>query len=79
MSEHWSTEGRQVTAETLESLEGMIDDETDLVIDHRFYRGARAPFRFVAQSYEALRTYLREQSKPRRCPGDLEVEERLHG
>ncbi len=64
MSERWSAEGPQVTESFVDTLEAIIDDETDLIVEHRFYRGSRAPYRFVAQSFEDLRRYIRERTHP---------------
>ena len=62
--DHWTTEGRRVTDdEVLSKLRAVIEDESALIVEHRFYRGARAPHHFVCNSFDALSEYLRQNGR----------------
>lgn len=55
MTPEWTHEGRRVDDPALrEELRRMIEDESDLVVEHRFFYGASAPYRFVASDFEKL-------------------------
>ena|SRR5882672_4421850 len=63
--EPWTTEGLRITdSGVLSRLRGIIEDESPLIIEHRFYRGARAPYRFVCDDFANFETYLREKTQP---------------
>jgi hypothetical protein len=61
--DEWIKDGPVLTApQVLEQLRRTIDSESALVVEHRFYRGARAPHRFVCDDYEDLAAYLATQT-----------------
>jgi hypothetical protein len=62
--DEWTTEGHRITDEMLAGIRKMIENESALVIEHRFYRGARAPHRFICDDYSALEAYLRNNAVP---------------
>jgi hypothetical protein len=41
-------------------------EESFVIVEHRFYRGSRAPHVFVVDNFDDLRTYLQSET----CPGD---------
>jgi hypothetical protein len=41
-----------------------IEDDSDLVVEHRFYRGSRSPYRFVCSRISELEVYLRDNARP---------------
>lgn len=66
MSEHkWEASGSSIlTTERLTRLRMIIENESAVVVEHRFYRGGRAPYRFVTDDFENLEHYLREKTMP---------------
>ncbi len=42
----------------------MLDDESDLIVEHRFYRGAKAPRRFMCSDFAAIQRYIATDVKP---------------
>jgi len=45
----------------LDRFRRIMEDESALVFEHWFYRGSRAPHRFVTDSFEDLEEYLRRK------------------
>ena len=66
MSEdEWTIAGMRVTDdEVLRRLRSIIEDESDLIVEHRFYRGARSPHRFICDDFIDLEHYLRTKVDP---------------
>lgn len=65
MDEQWTTTGEIVTAaSTLAHLRAIMDHESPIVVEHRFYRGAQAPHRFVCESGDELEEYIRGRARP---------------
>src|SRR5262249_37884464 len=61
-SDNWTLEGRRVTDPAIvDALASIMEGESDLIVEHRFYRGSRAPFRFVCSSADDLRAYLSDK------------------
>ncbi|HEY1812577.1 MAG TPA: hypothetical protein VGG74_09550 [Kofleriaceae bacterium] len=56
--DEWSTDGDRVDAQLVQRLREMIERESTVVVEHRFYRGARAPHRFVCNDIAELERYL---------------------
>jgi hypothetical protein len=62
--DEWTLAGPRITdEEVLSRLQKTIEDASPLIIEHRFYRGARAPHRFVCDDFEDLKRYLRTSTK----------------
>lgn len=60
----WTSEGPNILApEQLEVLERVLE-ESFVIVEHRFFNGSRAPRAMVFDSFEALASYLRENSGP---------------
>ena len=64
--DQWTVAGSRITDELLHRLQSMIENESDLIVEHRFYRGGRAPHRFVCSDFSELARYL----KTRAAAGD---------
>jgi len=55
----WSTEGHQILApENLERVQRVLEDQGPVILEHRHYRGATSPDRFVFENYEGFHAYL---------------------
>jgi hypothetical protein len=86
MTDEWTTAGAVLDAPALASLKSILDDESPVIVEHRFYRGARAPHRFVIDDHDELVEYVRTRGNPgdsfwfwvfeRCCPSSSSV---LHG
>lgn len=64
-TEPWTTDGLRVTdEEVLSRLRNIIDNESALIVEHRFYRGSRAPYRFVTDDFDVLESYFRKSTQP---------------
>jgi hypothetical protein len=64
----WKANGLNIEdGETLLRLKEIIENESAVIVEHRFYRGASAPRRFVCDDFDELEAYVRGQ-KAR--PGD---------
>lgn len=59
----WTFDGSRVE-DLLPRLRTVIEDESDLIIEHRYYRGSRAPARFVCADWAMLEKYVRENAAP---------------
>jgi hypothetical protein len=64
MTDEWTHEGDVLDEKSLERLQHVIENESDIVVEHRFYRGARSPHRFVCGDYDELRVYLASHARP---------------
>lgn len=63
--EKWVSDGDRITDEhVLARLRRVLDEESPLIVEHRFYRGSRAPCRFVVDDFQQLEKYLREDARP---------------
>ena len=62
-ADHWSTDGVRITEKSvLNRIRLIIEHESAVIVEHRFYRGSRSPHRFVCDDYDALEAYLREHT-----------------
>ena len=62
--DEWTTEGSRITdSHVLSRLRAVIDDESALIVEHRFYRGSRAPYRFVCDDADELEDYVRKNAQ----------------
>jgi hypothetical protein len=65
MPDEWTFDSLRVTdPEVLSRLRKTVEDVSDLVVEHRFYRAARSPFRFICSDIEQLEQYLRSEVSP---------------
>jgi hypothetical protein len=61
--DQWTSDGTNVMAEESRArLRKILDDESPLVVEHRFYRGSRAPTRFVCDDFEKLEQYMQTET-----------------
>lgn len=64
-ADEWTVDGKRITDhEVLSRLRQILDEESALIVEHRFYRGARAPHRFVCEDFDALQEYLQKDTRP---------------
>lgn len=59
----WTASGPRFDV-LLAELRKILQDESDLIVEHRFFHGARAPFRFVCGDYDQLVAYVRDHARP---------------
>ena len=64
MADEWTYEGDVLQEDAFDVLRRTIEDESDLLVEHRFYRGARAPAKFVCGDYGELREYIKKNASP---------------
>lgn len=58
--DEWTADGARITdSEVMRRLRRVLEDESPLIVEHRFYRGARAPHRFVCDDPDDFEEYLR--------------------
>jgi hypothetical protein len=61
----WTTDGSRITdAEVLARLRWILDAESPLIVEHRFYRGSRAPTRLVFDDPDRFEEYVRAEARP---------------
>ena len=48
----------------LSIIRGAIENESAVIVEHRFYRGARSPHRFVCDDFADLEKYLKDSTYP---------------
>ena len=61
----WTYAGTSVTdADVFQRLRQILEDESALIVEHRFFRGSRAPHRFISDDPDALGQYLRDCTQP---------------
>lgn len=63
IDDEWTTNGA-LAPERLSQLRHTIENESAVIVEHRFYRGGRAPYRFVTDDFEVLEQYLRTSAIP---------------
>jgi len=64
MPDQWTFEGPKLDAGALERLSHILETESPIVVEHRFYAGAHAPHRFVCESSEDLVRYIEQHTRP---------------
>jgi hypothetical protein len=62
--DEWTGAGECLDQPLLQRLRQTIENESAVVVEHRFYRGARAPHRFVCDDFAALERYLTTSVAP---------------
>ena len=64
----WTHTGLSIVdTATLVRLKEVIEDESAVIVEHRFYRGASAPHRFICDDFEELEKHIKG---PKTSPGD---------
>lgn len=64
MSDVWIADGDTITSrEVLDRLRHVLDTESALIVEHRFYRGSSSPWRFVCEDVATLEEYLRTKAR----------------
>ena len=64
-SDEWVETGATITGDAvLARVRATLEEEGALIIEHRHYRGARAPTRFVCSSFEEFTAYLNTNTVP---------------
>jgi hypothetical protein len=62
-SDGWTVdESRLLGAERLAEVERVLEHEAPVIVEHRFYRGSRAPNRLVFDDYGDFLSYLRSHA-----------------
>jgi len=56
--------GPNILAEEVRARLASALEETPVIVEHWFYRGARAPDRFVFDDWDDLREYLASSTRP---------------
>jgi hypothetical protein len=65
MNDEWTGEGVRITdPHELESLKYVLEEKSALIVEHRFYRGSRAPRRVVFERFEDLDRYIAGNGSP---------------
>ena len=65
MVDEWTRDGARVTDEgNIARLRQIIEDRAPVIVEHRFYRGSRAPHRFVCDDTAQLVAYLKDETIP---------------
>jgi len=62
-SDRWGPGPSILDADTLAALRSAVED-TPLIVEHWFYRGASSPDRQIFEDGDALEAYLRERTRP---------------
>jgi hypothetical protein len=62
-SDRWGPGPSILATDTLAALRSALE-ETPLIVEHRFYRGASSPERRVFENADDLEAYLRERTRP---------------
>lgn len=64
-NDEWTTDEDIISKqENLTQLRNIIENESAVIVEHRFYRGGRAPHRFVTDDFEDIEQYLRTKTTP---------------
>lgn len=64
-TDKWTTDGSVILSqERISRLRKIIEDESAVIIEHRFYRGGRAPYRFVSDDFDDIEQYLKSKTTP---------------
>lgn len=62
--DEWTITGGRLDDQLLQRLHDTIEHESPVVVEHRVYRGARAPHRFVCDDFTELTRYLNTGVRP---------------
>jgi hypothetical protein len=64
-NDEWgSDERRLLSPEKLAAIAKIVDHEGPVIIEHRFYRGSRAPSRVIFDDHESVLSYLKSHANP---------------
>jgi hypothetical protein len=55
--------GNLLDPRLLSKLRQTIEEESDVIVEHRFCRGSRAPYRFVCSDFDRLLSYLEHEAR----------------
>ena len=58
----WTVDGSRLSDAEWRLLRTTLEDVSPLIVEHRFYRGSRAPHRFVCDDADSLERYVREKA-----------------
>ena len=59
----WTTEGAKITdPQNLSLIEDVLRDGGPIIVEHRLYRGASAPNRFIFQDFGKFERWLHEET-----------------
>lgn len=59
----WSADGRSIlSAERLAAIQMILQDKGPVIVEHRFYRGSRAPQRLVFDDYDEFIEYVKTKA-----------------
>lgn len=62
-NDEWTTVGARIDdPEILKKIRDVIANESPVIVEHRFYRGARAPHRFVCDDVDEFDEYRRTKA-----------------
>ena len=61
--EPWIFNGDDISM-ALPRLREHIEHVSPVIVEHRRYRGASAPFQFICDDVDTLSAYVREQARP---------------
>jgi hypothetical protein len=64
MSDEWTVGGAVLDDAALARLKKILDEESPVIVEHRFYRGSSEPHRLVVSDHDELVTYLRTRGQP---------------
>ena len=71
----WVQDGETITSQEKLARIAEVVEQTVLIVEHRHYRGAKAPTRLFFEDQEAFLAYLNEHARPgdafRAWPFDL--------
>lgn len=63
--ETWVEAGEgTIGTQTLEKLRRVIEEESAIIVEHRFFRLARSPNRIVFDSFPAFEKYFLQEASP---------------
>jgi hypothetical protein len=63
--DEWTLDGQKILSdENLKAIRAMLDDVGAIIVEHRFYRGSRAPDRFVFDDFDDFLEYVNSRSRP---------------
>ena len=60
----WVFDGKNIVSEESLHKVGIAIGKSVIVLEHRFYRGSKAPKRLFFEEYEEFLTYIKEESSP---------------
>lgn len=63
-TDDWTRDGLRITdPEMMRRVAEVLEHDSPLIVEHRFYRGSRAPHRFVCETVVELEQYLRDHAR----------------